>query len=120
MFRCETSNPVSQGCEGTQAHAPGSAVLSHWKRNETALGALAFSSQYKAMTLAYLYKPRILHARGEQVSLLTRAPRDAAFTSSCKMMGKGMLPPIWETSFILNRYFRIKKKKTLFFSTATF
>lgn len=118
MFRCKTSNPVSQGCEGTQAHVPGSAVLSHWRRKKTVLGPLAFSSQHKAMTLAYFYKPRIVHARAEQVSLLTRAPRDAAFTSSCKMMGKGMLPHIWETLFILNRYFRMKKK-TLFL-TATF
>lgn len=78
-----------------------------------------FFSQHKAMTLAYFYKPRKVHARVGHVSLLTRAPRDAAFTSSCKMMGKGMLPHIWETTFILNRYFRMKKK-TLFFFDSNF
>lgn len=116
IFRCKTSNPVSQGWEGTQAHAPGSAVLPHWRRKETVLRPLASSSQHKAMTLAYFYKPRKVHAGVEHVSLLTRAPSDAAFTSSCKMMGKGMLPHIWETSFILNRYFRMKKKTLFFYS----
>lgn len=96
-------------------HAPGSAVLPPEK--ETVLGTEGLLQSIQAMTLAYFYKPRILHARVEQVSLLTRAPRDAAFTSSCKMMGKGMLPHIWETSFILHCYFGIKKNQ---FLTATF